>query len=60
MAGTAAFLGYAVAQIQDSIWKGQSWGVTFKHVSDGLIYGSDGDSIPPPFRMLACNVKAEA
>jgi hypothetical protein len=39
VAGTAAFLGYALAQIQDSIWKGQSWGVTFKHVFDGLIYG---------------------
>ena len=39
IAGTAAFLGYALAQVQDSIWKGQSWGVTFKHVIDGLIYG---------------------
>ena len=39
VAGTTAFLGYAVAQIQDSIWKGQSWSVTLKHVFDGLIYG---------------------
>jgi hypothetical protein len=39
VAGTTAFLGYAVAQIQDSIWKGQSWGVTLKHVLDGLLYG---------------------
>ncbi|MGA7908549.1 MAG: hypothetical protein WCA16_14155 [Candidatus Sulfotelmatobacter sp.] len=39
VAGTAAFLGYAVGQIQDSIWKGQTWGVTLKHVFDGLIYG---------------------
>jgi hypothetical protein len=39
VAGTTAFLGYAAAQAQDSIWKGQSWGVTFKHVCDGLIYG---------------------
>jgi len=39
VAGTTAFLGYAFAQIQDSIWKGQTWGVTFKHVFDGLIYG---------------------
>lgn len=38
VAGTTAFLGYAVAQIQDSIWKGQTWGVSFKHVIDGLIY----------------------
>ena len=28
VAGTTAFLGYAAAQIQDSIWKGQTWGVT--------------------------------
>ena len=39
VAGTTAFLGYAGAQIQDSIWKGQSWSVTSKHVFDGLIYG---------------------
>ncbi len=39
VAGTTAFLGYAAAQIQDSIWKGQSWSVTSKHVFDGLIYG---------------------
>lgn len=38
VAGTTAFLGYAAAQIPDSIWKGQTWGVTFKHVVDGLIY----------------------
>lgn len=38
VAGTTAFLAYAAAQIQDSIWKGQTWGVTFKHVFDGLIY----------------------
>jgi nucleoside recognition membrane protein YjiH len=39
VAGTTAFLGYSVAQIQDAIWKGETWGVTFKHVLDGLIYG---------------------
>ena len=39
VAGTTAFLGYALALIQDSIWKGQSWGITFKHLFDGLIYG---------------------
>jgi hypothetical protein len=38
VAGTTAFLGYAAASIQDSIWKGQTWGVTAKHVVDGLIY----------------------
>jgi len=39
VAGTTAFLGYALALIQDSIWKGQTWGITFKHLFDGLIYG---------------------
>jgi hypothetical protein len=39
VAGTTAFLGYAGAVIQDSIWKGQSWVVTFKSIIDGLIYG---------------------
>jgi hypothetical protein len=39
VAGPTAFLGYAVAQIQDSIWKGQAWSVTLKHLFDGLIYG---------------------
>ncbi len=39
VAGTTAFLGYSLAQLQDSIWKGETWGVTFKHVFDGLIYG---------------------
>ena len=39
MAGATAFLGYSLALIQESIWKGQTWGVTFKHVFDGLIYG---------------------
>ena len=38
VAGTTAFLGYGAAQIQDSIWKGQSWGVTLKHLIDSLIY----------------------
>jgi hypothetical protein len=39
VAGTVGFLAYGVGQIQDSIWKGQDWGVTLKHVADGLIYG---------------------
>ena len=39
VAGTTAILGYAAAQIQDAIWQGQTWGVTFKHVLDGVIYG---------------------
>lgn len=39
VAGSVAILGYALAQVQDSIWKGQVWSVTFKHVFDGVIYG---------------------
>ncbi len=38
VAGATAFMGYGVGQLQDSIWKGQTWGVTAKHVFDGLIY----------------------
>jgi hypothetical protein len=36
--GLAAFLAYGLGHIQDSIWKGQTWGVTAKHLFDGLIY----------------------
>ncbi len=39
VAGCVAFLGYAAAQAQDSIWKGQHWSTTIKHMIDGLIYG---------------------
>lgn len=39
VAGCTAFLAYGLGQLQDSIWKGQTWGVTLKHVLDGLIYG---------------------
>lgn len=39
VAGTAAFLGYGMGQPVDSIWKGQPWSVTAKHVIDGLVYG---------------------
>jgi len=34
----AAFLAYGFGQFQDSIWKGQTWGVTFKHLFDALFY----------------------
>ena len=37
-AGTTAFLGYSAAEPIASIWKGQPWSVTAKHVFDGLIY----------------------
>lgn len=36
--GTVAFIGYGASQLSDSIWKGQAWGTTFKHIFDGLIY----------------------
>ena len=36
--GTVAFLGYSMGHFVDSIWKGQSWGATIKHMFDGLIY----------------------
>lgn len=39
LAGTVAFLGYSGAQATDSIWKGQAWSTTIKHILDGLIYG---------------------
>jgi hypothetical protein len=36
--GTAAFLVYGLSQLVDSIWKGQRWSATLKHVIDGLLY----------------------
>jgi hypothetical protein len=36
--GVTAFLGYAMAQFQQSIWWKRSWATTFKHVFDGLLY----------------------
>ena len=38
-AGTTAFVGYAVAMWQDSIWYKRSWGTTFRNTIDGLLYG---------------------
>jgi len=38
VSGTAAFLFYAGAQAQVSIWSAQRWSVTAKHIFDGLIY----------------------
>ena len=38
VAGTVAFLAYGIGYIQDSIWKGQPWSATIKHVVDGFIY----------------------
>ena len=39
VAGTAAFLAYGLANLQNGIWKGQPWGMVLKEVFDGLIYG---------------------
>ncbi len=38
IAGTIAFLGYAGSTATESIWKGQPWSTTFKHIFDGLVY----------------------
>lgn len=39
MAGTVAYLGYAFALWQNSIWYKRSWMTTLKSNVDGLIYG---------------------
>ena len=36
--GAVAFVGYALALVQNSIWYGRKWGSTFKYMVDGLIY----------------------
>ena len=36
---TVATLGYAMAEVPNSIWKGVSWTTTAKFLFDGLIYG---------------------
>lgn len=38
VAGTVAFLGFAGSTPSESIWKGQPWSITAKHLLDGLIY----------------------
>jgi hypothetical protein len=37
-AGVTAFVGYGLALLQNSIWYGRRWSVTFKSIFDGLIY----------------------
>jgi hypothetical protein len=39
VAGTAAFLAYGLGHLSDGIWKGQTWSMTIKEVTDGLVYG---------------------
>jgi hypothetical protein len=38
LAGGAAFMAYCLAEMVSSIWRGQLWGVTIKHMFDGLVY----------------------
>ena len=38
IAGTAALLGYSAAEANSSIWKGQAWSTTAKHMAEGLVY----------------------
>ena len=39
LTSVVAILGYGVSHIPDSIWKGHRWGVTFKFLLDGVVYG---------------------
>jgi len=36
--GAAAFMGYSLALLQNSIWYKRNWGTTLKSVVDGLLY----------------------
>ncbi|HYN10367.1 MAG TPA: hypothetical protein VES67_23470 [Vicinamibacterales bacterium] len=38
-AGTTAFMGYALALWQNTIWYKRAWTTTFKSTVDGLVYG---------------------
>ncbi|MDZ4674005.1 MAG: hypothetical protein SGI84_06090 [Gemmatimonadota bacterium] len=38
IAATVAFVGYALGQMQHSIWYHRNWGATFRAMFDGLIY----------------------
>jgi len=39
IAATVAFMGYGLAEVTNSIWKGQAWGNTWRAMADGFIYG---------------------
>jgi hypothetical protein len=39
LTGTAAFMAYAFGSVPAGIWMGKPWGVVWKEVLDGLIYG---------------------
>jgi len=36
--GATAFMAYGLSQFADSVWKGQTWSVTAKHILDGLVF----------------------
>jgi hypothetical protein len=36
--GASAFMGYAMALLQQSIWWAKNWGATLRSVADGLVY----------------------
>lgn len=38
-AGTAAFMGYSLALLQNTIWYGRNWRMTLTTMFDGLLYG---------------------
>lgn len=38
LTGAVAFIGYALALMQNSIWFGRSWGNTLKLMGDGFVY----------------------
>lgn len=38
LVGTTAFAGYSLGLLQNSIWYGRNWGMTFKSMFDGLLY----------------------
>lgn len=39
VAGCVAFVGYAMAQMHESIWWGRRWSWTLRNMLDGLLYG---------------------
>ena len=39
IAGTASILAYAFRGVDDSVWYGKPWMVTFKELIDGVIFG---------------------
>lgn len=38
VAGTAAFLAFALRTIPDAVWYGKPWGIVFKEIIDGTVY----------------------